>query len=79
MAGSHGRPAPRRPPEQQSSRLLTVDEAAERLSVSPAYVRRRLIFERRIPYVKLGSKVRIGELDLERFIESKVVTPQDYR
>ena len=66
-------------PRPRRGRLLTVDEVAERLGVSVTYVRRRLIFERRIPYVKLGSKVRIGELDLERFIESKVVTPQDYR
>lgn len=59
-------------------RLLTVDEVADRLGVSVAYVRRRLIFERRLPYIKLGSKVRIGERDLEEFIESKVVVPQDY-
>lgn len=46
-------------------RLLTVEEAAELLKVSPGYVRRRLIFERRIPYVKVGRYVRIepGALD----------------
>lgn len=59
-------------------RLLTVDDVADRLGVSVTYVRRRLIFERRLPYIKLGSKVRIGERDLEEFIESKVVVPQDY-
>lgn len=31
-----------------SSRLLMVDQVAERLNVSVAYVRRRLIFEQRI-------------------------------
>lgn len=29
--------------------LLTVEQAAQRLNVTPGYVRRRLIFERRTP------------------------------
>lgn len=33
--------------------LLTVDQAAERLSTKPRFIR-RLIAEQRIPYVKLG-------------------------
>jgi excisionase family DNA binding protein len=56
-----------------------VDEAAERLTVSPAYVRRRLIFERRIPYVKIGRHVRIDEADLEDFIDQGRVTPPGYK
>lgn len=46
-------------------RLLTVEETAKLRKVSPGYVRRRLIFERRIPYVKVGRYVRIepGALD----------------
>jgi excisionase family DNA binding protein len=35
-------------------RLLTVAEAAERLNTSPRHVR-RLVFERRIAYRKLGN------------------------
>jgi excisionase family DNA binding protein len=65
------------PARRKRGRLLTVDQVAERLGVSVTYVRRRLIFERRLPYIKLGSKVRVGELDLEDFIESKIVTPED--
>jgi excisionase family DNA binding protein len=65
-----------RPPG--SSRLLTVDQAAERLNVSSAYVRRRLIFERRLPYVKIGRHVRIDEVDLEDFIDQGRVTPPGY-
>ncbi len=61
------------------SRLLTVDQAAERLNVSPAYVRRRLIFERRIPYVKIGRHVRIEEADLEQLIDRSRVTPSGYK
>lgn len=39
--------------------LLTIDQAADVLNVSPTYVRRRLVFEKRIPYLKIGGKVRI--------------------
>jgi excisionase family DNA binding protein len=35
-------------------RLLTVAEAAERLNTTPRHVR-RLVFERRIAYRKLGK------------------------
>jgi excisionase family DNA binding protein len=38
--------------------LLTVEQAAERLGTSARFVR-RLVFERRIAYVKLGRHVRI--------------------
>jgi excisionase family DNA binding protein len=44
-------------------RLLSVEEAAERLGTSTRFVR-RLIFERRIAFVKVGRHVRIpGDLD----------------
>jgi excisionase family DNA binding protein len=53
-----------------TKRLLTVAEAADRLNTKERFVR-RLIFERRIPYVKLGTRhVRIDEEDLDRFIEA---------
>jgi excisionase family DNA binding protein len=48
-------------------RLLTVEQAAERLGVSVRFVR-RLVAERRIAYVKLGRHVRIAAADLEAFI-----------
>ena len=48
-------------------RLLTVEEAADRLGTSTRFVR-RLIFERRIPYTKLGRHVRIAASDLDAFI-----------
>jgi excisionase family DNA binding protein len=35
----------------------------------PTYVRRRLIFERRIAYFKIGRHVRIDERDLDAFID----------
>ena len=48
-------------------RLLTVDEAAERLGTSTRFVR-RLIAEHRIAYVRVGRHVRIAEADLASFI-----------
>jgi excisionase family DNA binding protein len=48
-------------------KLLTVEQAAERLGTSVRFVR-RLVFERRITYVKLGRHVRIPAGDLDAFI-----------
>jgi excisionase family DNA binding protein len=47
--------------------LLTAQEAAARLGTSLRFVR-RLIFERRIPYIKVGRHVRIAARDLDTFI-----------
>jgi excisionase family DNA binding protein len=47
--------------------LLTIDQAAERLGTSVRFVR-RLIFERRIAFVKVGRHVRITPADLDAFI-----------
>ena len=48
-------------------RLLTVQEAADRLGTSVRFVR-RLITERRIAYVRVGRHVRIAEADLASFV-----------
>jgi len=48
-------------------RLLTVEEAAERLGTSVRFVR-RLVAERRIAYVKVGRHVRLYSGDVEAFI-----------
>jgi excisionase family DNA binding protein len=50
-------------------RLLTVDEAAERLGTSTRFIR-RLIAERRIAYTKLGRHVRIAGGDLDAYVAS---------
>jgi excisionase family DNA binding protein len=54
--------------------LLTVDEAAERMRTKPRFIR-RLIAERRIPYVKLGAHVRIDDRDIDAFIAAGRVIP----
>jgi excisionase family DNA binding protein len=48
-------------------RLLTVAEAAERLNTTPRHVR-RLVFERRIAYRKLGNYVRFHADDLAEYV-----------
>jgi excisionase family DNA binding protein len=48
-------------------RLLTVEEAADRLGTSVRFVR-RLIAERRIAYIRVGRHVRIAEADLASFV-----------
>ena len=54
-------------------RLLTVEEAADRLGTSVRFVR-RLIAERRIAYVRVGRHVRICPADLDAFIAAGRVT-----
>jgi len=53
--------------------LLSVEQAAERLGTSVRFVR-RLVFERRIAFVKVGRHVRICPADLDAFIEAGRVT-----
>jgi excisionase family DNA binding protein len=48
-------------------RLLTVEDAADRLGTSVRFIR-RLIAERRIAYVRVGRHVRIAEADLASFV-----------
>jgi excisionase family DNA binding protein len=57
--------------EPELDTLLSVEQAAERLGTSVRFVR-RLVFERRIAYAKLGCHVRIasGSGDLDAFIEA---------
>ena len=52
--------------------LLSVEQAAERLGTSVRFVR-RLVFQRRIAYVKLGRHVRITARDLDAFIAASRV------
>ncbi|MFI6962190.1 helix-turn-helix domain-containing protein [Streptomyces sp. NPDC050255] len=54
--------------------LLTVDQAAERLGTSARFPR-RLIAERRIAFVRVGSHVRIKASVLEAYIEGNTVQP----
>lgn len=54
-------------PLVDSPQLLTIDQAAEYLGTGQRFVR-RLISERRIPYVKLGKHVRLERCALDAFV-----------
>jgi excisionase family DNA binding protein len=47
--------------------LLTMEEVAERLGTTPRHVR-RLVFERRIAYRKLGRYVRFHPDDVAEYV-----------
>ncbi len=51
------------------SQLLTVEEAAVRLGLKTATIRRRIL-ERKIDYVKNGRSVRIPVETVDRIIDS---------
>ena len=62
-------------PLVDSPQMLTIDQAAEYLGTGQRFVR-RLISERRIPYVKLGKHVRLERSALDGFIDSGRVPRQ---
>jgi excisionase family DNA binding protein len=56
----------------QTERLLSVDEAAACLGVSK-YTLRGWLFQRRLPFVKLGRRVLLDPADVQRFLEANRV------
>ena len=54
--------------------LLAINEVAERLNVTPRFVR-RLIAERRIRYFKIGRHVRLAEEDVIDWVRQRSVEP----
>jgi excisionase family DNA binding protein len=55
--------------------LLDVEAVADRLSVSVRHVR-RLVFERRIPFLKIGSLLRFDPEDVEGWLSTLRVDVQ---
>ena len=53
-------------------KLLTLAEVAERLNTTPRHVR-RLVFERRIAYRKLGRYVRFHPDDVAEYVAANRV------
>jgi excisionase family DNA binding protein len=51
-----------------SDNLLTAEQVATLLGTTPRHVR-RLVFERRITYRKLGRYVRFHPTDVEDYVE----------
>lgn len=48
-------------------RLVSVDTLAAKLEISPATIR-DWVFERRIPFVKVGRSVRFDEGEIEAWV-----------
>ena len=52
--------------------LLDIEQAAERLNVSPRFIR-RLVAQRRIDYLKIGKFIRFQPDELDSWIEDQRV------
>ena len=52
--------------------LMNIDQVADRLGVSVRHAR-RLVAERRIPYVKWGHLLRFDPCEVDRWIEECAV------
>jgi excisionase family DNA binding protein len=52
--------------------LMNIEEVAERLGVSVRHVR-RLVAERRIPFIKWGHLVRFDPSEVDHWIEERAV------
>lgn len=57
-----------------TSALLDIDALADLLGVSERFVR-RLVEERRIPFLKIGRHVRFDRAEVESWIQSSRVEP----
>jgi len=57
------------PFDQEARGLVDIAWVAERLGVTPRFVR-RLVAERRIDYIKVGGRVRFDSADVKRFIDN---------
>jgi excisionase family DNA binding protein len=58
-------------------RLLTVEQAAERLGVKTATVRSWILKRQKLEVVKIGRLVRITDKSIEKFIEANTIPPRE--
>jgi excisionase family DNA binding protein len=61
---------------KQAPRLLTVDQAAQLLSVKPSTVRAWILRKEKLEVVRLGRSVRITEVSVLALIEQNTFTPK---
>ncbi len=50
--------------------LLTIDQLAERLGITVRHVR-RLVAEKRVPYLKVGKLVRFNPDEIKQWLASR--------
>ncbi len=61
------------PETEELPRLLSIGQLAERLGTTPRHVR-RLIAERRVPFVKVGRLVRFDPDDIAAWLDGRRVS-----
>ena len=66
-------------PKSRGSRLLTVNETAERLGVKPATIRSWILQRKNLEVVKVGRLVRITEESVQRFIDDNTIPPREHQ
>ena len=57
-----------------TGRLIGVEEAAERMGISPRTVR-RLVQQRRIRHLRFGRLIRLNVWDVDEFLTDATVEP----
>jgi excisionase family DNA binding protein len=75
MAGMDVDTKPRSDTTASGAVLLDRDELAARLGVSERFVR-RLVEERRIPYLKIGRFIRFDPVEIDRWLTPQRVEPR---
>jgi excisionase family DNA binding protein len=63
--------------EAELPRLLNIDDVAEYLGVTPRHIR-RLVAERRIPYLKVGRFVRFDPAAVAAWLDKSRREPGDH-
>lgn len=53
---------------------LSLRAAAERLGVAPLTLRRWAVYQRRVPFLRLGRRLLFRQRDLEAFEQANLVT-----
>ncbi|MDA8045683.1 MAG: helix-turn-helix domain-containing protein [Actinomycetota bacterium] len=59
-------------PTSSSAQLLTIEQLAEQLATSIRHIR-RLVAERRVPYIKVGGLVRFDPAEVQEWIDQRRV------
>jgi excisionase family DNA binding protein len=66
------------PSPQPLPRLLSIDQLADHLGVTPRHVR-RLIAERRVPFLRVGRFVRFDPGDIAKWLDATRLGPSRAR
>lgn len=64
--------APPDSPTTELPRLLNITQVADHLGVNVRHVR-RLVYERRIPFIKWGHLIRFDPADVQRWMKENTV------